>query len=107
MLLRTQGLAKRFERKGVCVDALKGIDLEIDERAFVTVTGPSGSGKTTLLLTLAGLLKPTGGSVRFRDTQLFEMILYVHDMRLCIFILAQDAIGEMRLNRTVEIAKPD
>ena len=70
MLLRTQGLAKRFERKGVCVDALKGIDLEIDERAFVTVTGPSGSGKTTLLLTLAGLLKPTGGSVRFRDTQL-------------------------------------
>ena len=70
MLLKTEGLCKRYERKGVAVDALKDVDLEIPDRAFVSVTGPSGSGKTTLLLTLAGLLKPTGGKIRYQDQQL-------------------------------------
>ncbi|MDF1701263.1 MAG: ABC transporter ATP-binding protein [Planctomycetota bacterium] len=70
MLLTTENLGKRYERRGVAVDALRAVDLEIEERAFVAVTGPSGSGKTTLLLTLAGLLKPTAGRIRFRDKQL-------------------------------------
>ena len=70
MLLVTNGLSKQYRRDDVVVDALDGVSLEVEERAFVTVTGPSGSGKTTLLLTLAGLLRPTGGTIRFRDTQL-------------------------------------
>ena len=70
MLLTTEGLGKRYTRRDVSVDALIDVNLEIDERSFVTVTGPSGSGKTTLLLTLAGLLKPSAGKIRFRDTQL-------------------------------------
>ena len=70
MLLVTDGLSKQYRRDDVVVDALDGVSLEVEERAFVTVTGPSGSGKTTLLLTLAGLLRPTGGTIRFRDTQL-------------------------------------
>ena len=70
MLLTTEGLGKRYQRRDVSVDALIDVDLHIEERSFVTVTGPSGSGKTTLLLTLAGLLKPTAGRIRFRDTQL-------------------------------------
>ena len=52
MLLVTEGLGKRYERRDVCVDALMDVDLQVEERSFVTVTGPSGSGKTTLLLTL-------------------------------------------------------
>ena len=70
MLLTTAGLGKRYQRRDVSVDALIDVDLHIEERSFVTVTGPSGSGKTTLLLTLAGLLKPTAGRIRFRDKQL-------------------------------------
>ena len=70
MLLTTEGLCKRYERKGVVVDALKDVHLEIPDRAFVSVTGPSGSGKTTLLLTLAGLLRPSGGAIRYKDQQL-------------------------------------
>ena len=69
-LLVTEGLGKRYQRREVSVDALDNVNLQIEERSFVTVTGPSGSGKTTLLLTLAGLLKPTAGRIRFRDTQL-------------------------------------
>lgn len=70
MLLQTVGLAKRYQRGDVSVDALVDVTLDIEEGAFVTVTGPSGSGKTTLLLTLAGLLRPTSGTIRFRDRQL-------------------------------------
>ena len=70
MLLTTADLGKRYQRGDVAVDALIDVDLAIEERSFTTVTGPSGSGKTTLLLTLAGLLEPTAGTIRFRDTQL-------------------------------------
>ena len=70
MLLATQGLGKRYQRGRVAVEALRDVDLEIEERAFVTVTGPSGSGKTTLLLTLAGLLRPSAGTIRFREQAL-------------------------------------
>jgi putative ABC transport system ATP-binding protein len=70
VLLTTENLGKRYRRRDVSVDALRDVNLEIEENAFVAVTGPSGSGKTTLLLTLAGLLKPTAGRIRFRDTQL-------------------------------------
>lgn len=70
MLLTTNGLGKRYARGNVAVDALKDVSLAIEERAFVSVTGPSGSGKTTLLLTLAGLLRPSAGEIRFRDQPL-------------------------------------
>jgi ABC-type lipoprotein export system ATPase subunit len=70
VLLTTEGLCKRYERRGVAVDALKDVDLQIEDRAFVSVTGASGSGKTTLLLTLAGLLRPTGGRITYQGQQL-------------------------------------
>ena len=44
--------------------ALDHASLHFEEGAFVCIVGPSGCGKTTLLQTLAGFLKPTGGSVR-------------------------------------------
>jgi len=70
VLLQTEDLCKRYRRRDVSVDALLDVNLQIEERAFVSVTGPSGSGKTTLLLTLAGLLQPTSGKIRFGDQQL-------------------------------------
>ncbi len=69
-VLEARGLSKQYRRGDVAVDALRGVDLVVPEGAFVTVTGPSGSGKTTLLLTLAGLLKPSAGTVRFRGAAL-------------------------------------
>ncbi len=44
--------------------ALQGLSLAVQEREVVTVLGPSGSGKTTLLRLLAGLERPSAGSVR-------------------------------------------
>jgi len=49
---------------------LRDIDIAIDEGEFVAIVGPSGSGKSTLLGLLAGLDRPTSGSVRFEGRAL-------------------------------------
>ncbi len=44
---------------------LQGVDLELGPGALTALVGPNGAGKSTLLRALAGLLRPTAGSVRF------------------------------------------
>ena len=44
--------------------ALKDINLSIKEQEFISIVGPSGCGKTTILSLIAGLIKPTSGSVK-------------------------------------------
>jgi ABC-2 type transport system ATP-binding protein len=44
--------------------ALKGIDLEIQQGEIFALLGPNGAGKTTLISTVCGIVTPTNGSVR-------------------------------------------
>ena len=63
-LLEIQNVDKTFHRNGKSsVEALRGIDLSINEGEFVSIVGASGSGKSTLLRIIDGLLAPTGGTV--------------------------------------------
>jgi NitT/TauT family transport system ATP-binding protein len=48
--------------------ALGGVDLKVAEGELVCVVGPSGCGKSTLLRSIAGLIQPTEGTIRIRDT---------------------------------------
>ena len=57
-------LTKRYRVGEVDVTALDGINLHVDEAAFVAIVGPSGCGKTTLLNMIGALDTPTSGSVR-------------------------------------------
>ena len=59
-----RGVVRRLPSGGRDLTVLDGIDLTIDAGDFVAILGPSGSGKSTLLGLLAGLDRPTEGSVR-------------------------------------------
>ena len=56
-------MRKVFERNGRAVEALCGIDLEVEPGEFVAITGPSGSGKSTLLYLLGALDRPSSGEI--------------------------------------------
>ncbi len=52
------------------VQALRGVNLEVEEGAIVAIIGANGAGKTTLLNTLSGIVKPKSGKIRFRGEPL-------------------------------------
>ena len=62
-ILEAKGIRKSYTVGDITAEVLKGIDLFVDEGEFVAVVGESGSGKSTLLYILAGIDKPTEGSV--------------------------------------------
>jgi len=64
MMIVAEGLSKTYRSGGRELHVLRGVDLTVEPTGFVAVVGPSGSGKTTLLGLLAGLDRPTAGSVR-------------------------------------------
>ena len=53
--------------------ALWGVSLRVGERELVSVVGPNGSGKTTLINTIAGLLRPRAGRLRFGGEDLARL----------------------------------
>ena len=61
--VRLAGVARRYDSTSGAVDALRGIDLSIDSGEAVAIVGPSGCGKSTLLGLIAGLERPTAGTV--------------------------------------------
>ena len=62
MALRISHLTKRFGS----FRAISDLTLQIEEGQFVSLFGPNGAGKTTLLKLVAGLLKPTSGTISLR-----------------------------------------
>ena len=63
-LILARGLTKTYLRGQERVEALRGIDLEVQPGSFVIVMGPSGGGKSTLLHLLGGIDRPSAGTLR-------------------------------------------
>ncbi len=61
-MLDVEGLTTRYG----AITAIRDVSLRVDEGEVVALIGPNGAGKTTLLGSVAGLLRPAAGSVRFR-----------------------------------------
>jgi len=72
-VVSAEGLTRRYGEGETAVDALRGVSLEVPKGALTAVMGPSGSGKSTLMHILAGLDKPTGGTVTIAGTSIEEL----------------------------------
>lgn len=68
-LISTRDLRKTYGKRDSKFDALRGIDLDIEEGESVAIIGKSGSGKSTLMHLLALLDRPTSGEIRLKGTK--------------------------------------
>jgi putative ABC transport system ATP-binding protein len=68
MMITLRGVTKTFETPAGAFPALCGIDLDIQAGEFVAIVGRSGSGKSTLLNMVAGIDRPSSGTVAVGGT---------------------------------------
>jgi ABC-2 type transport system ATP-binding protein len=61
-MIKASGLARTFRSRGRTVEAVRGVDLDVEAGELVGFLGPNGAGKTTTLRMLTTLLRPTAGS---------------------------------------------
>lgn len=72
-MIEISNLTMQLTSGGRTVTILDGIDLSVPAKQFLAVVGPSGSGKSTLLGLIAGLDRPTSGSIRIDGASLSEL----------------------------------
>ncbi|MCG3181172.1 MAG: Lipoprotein-releasing system ATP-binding protein LolD [Phycisphaerae bacterium] len=63
-MVTAENLTRTYIKGAERINAIDGVNLTVAPGEFLAINGPSGSGKTTLLFALAGLIRPTSGTVR-------------------------------------------
>jgi len=87
--IRITDLRKQYGSGGSVVEALKGVDLQVEPGEVVGLIGPSGSGKSTLLKCLGAVIEPTSGQMALRSELIYDGAWLVSDLRA----LRRDKIG--------------
>jgi putative ABC transport system ATP-binding protein len=74
--VRVRNLIKRYEMGTQAVDALRGVNFQIQRGEYISIMGPSGSGKSTLFNMIGGLDKPTEGRVYIDEVDIAQLDAY-------------------------------
>jgi ABC-type lipoprotein export system ATPase subunit len=72
-MLSCVDLAKTYRSERGEIEAVKGIDIEVRPGEFASVVGRSGSGKSSFLAMIGGLSRPSRGTVRIEDTDIWSL----------------------------------
>jgi putative ABC transport system ATP-binding protein len=72
-VVRVEGVTKLYYRDSLKIPVLEGIDLSIKAADFLALMGPSGSGKTTLLNLIAGIDRPSHGSIKVSGIEITRL----------------------------------
>jgi len=72
-LIHLQGVVKAYERGGEKIRVLDALDLDVPKGSYEALMGPSGSGKSTLLNLIAGLDRPTAGTIEIGGKHIESM----------------------------------
>jgi putative ABC transport system ATP-binding protein len=73
LIIRLRGISKTYYRGTEGVRVLENLDLDVPKASFEALMGPSGSGKSTLLNLLAGLDRPTEGTIEVSGKRIDQM----------------------------------
>ena len=72
-LIRIRGLSKGYRRGGQVIPVLLDLDMDVVAGEFVALMGPSGSGKSTLLNLIAGIDKPSAGTIEIGGVDIADL----------------------------------
>lgn len=72
-ILEAINLTKKYGKGETEVSALNSVNLSIEKGEFVAIIGPSGSGKSTMLHLIGGLERPTNGTVKIEDQDIYML----------------------------------
>src|SRR5438874_10627010 len=72
-LIELRDVTKSYKRDAIEIPVLDRVSISVPEGDFLGLMGPSGSGKSTLLNLLAGIDRPTRGSIRIGDTEISKL----------------------------------
>lgn len=72
-ILETINLTKKYGKGDTEVIALNSANISVEKGEFVAIIGPSGSGKSTMLHLLGGLERPTQGTVKIENQDIYKL----------------------------------
>jgi len=72
-LVEIRGITKQYRKGDDVITPLDAVDLDMERGEFVALTGPSGTGKSTLLNLLAGIDRPTSGTIHVDGVEITSM----------------------------------